>query len=465
MTESYLTQSPAEILAEIVNDQGGSVSHLTSSWAELWGAFYLATVGGSGQPHRTLSVPAMMSAIANDLGGSTSHLTMSEAQLMAVIANEMGADPAVSALNSSFAAMLDGARRGGGAPAPEGPTLSNLIVTPIDGFTAALEVTTDDATGVLYAVAVPDGAAAPSAAQIEAGTDGDDVAADWADSVEVESIGSQEIGPNGLSDGEWVAYVVQKDEDGNYSNVLTQAFELEEEYNYVTALGSKLIAAWDADDLATADGAAVASWADRVGGYALTQGTGSAQPLMDADGIGGGKAVLFDGADDVLTVAGTGVAGLPLNAEVGELWVLCKDLLDPASDTSARYAFSYGSTTTIMRTLRRSVAGGNMRPVFSLQGSNISTTTGNAYNTAKLLRGVFDGANASLYVDGVLAAGPTAPTTPATTNTRIRMGSHPSSAATAFWRGHVAVALILSDPSPEQIADLTAYLKARGGIA
>lgn len=61
---------------------------------------------------------------------------------------------------------------------------------------------------------------------------------------------------------------------------------------------------WLASDLTAADGVAVASWSANVGGVALTQGTGSAQPVMAT--VGGKRYVRFDGVDDMLSGA-TGI--------------------------------------------------------------------------------------------------------------------------------------------------------------
>ena len=59
-----------------------------------------------------------------------------------------------------------------------------------------------------------------------------------------------------------------------------------------------------ADDLAVADGAAVASWPDASGiGNDAAQGTGANQPVLRLNGIGGKPAVEFDGTNDFLTGA------------------------------------------------------------------------------------------------------------------------------------------------------------------
>jgi hypothetical protein len=117
---SELTSSPAELLAEAVNTVAGdsAASALAMSYGELWGAYHSEVVGGA-SPHKTMSIPAMMAGIANELGGSVSHLTSSPAELAAAIANAQGADPAVSALTQSagqLLAAIANSAAGGGAP-------------------------------------------------------------------------------------------------------------------------------------------------------------------------------------------------------------------------------------------------------------------------------------------------------------------------------------------------------------
>lgn len=79
-----------------------------------------------------------------------------------------------------------------------------------------------------------------------------------------------------------------------------------------SALGAALISWRKASDIAGSDGAAVTSWADKVGGRpAATQGTGAKQPVKRTAGILGEAAVEFDGTNDFLqSTAITEVTGL-----------------------------------------------------------------------------------------------------------------------------------------------------------
>jgi hypothetical protein len=61
-----------------------------------------------------------------------------------------------------------------------------------------------------------------------------------------------------------------------------------------------LVALFDADLLALADGAAVSSWNNETGGADATQATGTAQPTVQTNEIGGRKVVRFDGTSDFM---------------------------------------------------------------------------------------------------------------------------------------------------------------------
>ena len=58
---------------------------------------------------------------------------------------------------------------------------------------------------------------------------------------------------------------------------------------------------WWADDLAVADGDPVSAWADRINANSAASSS-TERPTFDADGLGGKPALIFDGANDHLTV-------------------------------------------------------------------------------------------------------------------------------------------------------------------
>jgi hypothetical protein len=60
---------------------------------------------------------------------------------------------------------------------------------------------------------------------------------------------------------------------------------------------ANLVARWSADAITpVADGTAISTWTDSVGGYAATQGTGIRQPLYKVNTLGGKPSLLFNGS-------------------------------------------------------------------------------------------------------------------------------------------------------------------------
>ena len=104
--------------------------------------------------------------------------------------------------------------------------LSNFVVTPAaGGTTASISVNVNSDEGTVYFVVVPSGSAAPSEAQIEAGTDGNDVAATWSGSAAVTAIDTYVVGPLGLTaETDYVAYAVHEDTTPAYSNIVSDDF-------------------------------------------------------------------------------------------------------------------------------------------------------------------------------------------------------------------------------------------------
>ena len=103
--------------------------------------------------------------------------------------------------------------------------LSDLVAIPLaGGTTATLTMSTDVGAGKVYIVIVPSGSAAPTGEQIEAGTDGDDVAATWSGSLDMGTIDSFLVGPSGLTAlTAYDVYATQK-YDGEYSIVQSTSF-------------------------------------------------------------------------------------------------------------------------------------------------------------------------------------------------------------------------------------------------
>jgi len=246
-------------------------------------------------------------------------------------------------------------------------------------------------------------------------------------------------------------------------------------YNPATALGTDLLAWWDADSSywgangnMTLEVDRVTSWKDIIAAYDATQTSGSAaRPTFSATGFNGGPGVSFDGSDDVLTSTTAGLlAVLPVAANASELWTLVQQDALPA-DATARYALAYGATAlTNTRGVGRAVAGGVNRG----RGNTGNGAAANAQNgstvdlsTRHVERWQVQAPAGSsiLSVDGVnegtLSADPTA----ANAVNRLRLGSSANTTAALFWQGQIAVAIVTKALTAAQSAPLQSWLLAR----
>lgn len=230
-------------------------------------------------------------------------------------------------------------------------------------------------------------------------------------------------------------------------------------------LGASLYDMWDAErsgDLALT-GAAVTGWASARNGYPAAQTASNAKPAYGATSFNGRPGVTFDGVDDELTYAGTGV--LPTGAAPGEIWVLA-DQTAVAADAATRSALTYGNATNVARSVRRSVQAGVNRFAGSVgDGAATLSNTNTAVDLSgrHVMRLVVTGTQQRAEVDGLSAAA--SAVVPATAVNRTRLGATSSTTAAGFWSGVLAFAAITDLLSIEEAAQMLAYLKARGGIA
>lgn len=236
-------------------------------------------------------------------------------------------------------------------------------------------------------------------------------------------------------------------------------------YNPRRALGSDLIAWWDADShywgltggMTIATG--ISSWMDIVAGYAATQATGSAQPVFSPAGFNGGPCVSFDGTDDILrTTDATLMAALPSGASPGELWFLGQqDAL--VADTNAKVAFSYGNSTgSGTRALQRAVVTGANRGSGFAEVAKTDAVTD--YSTRHVSRLAVGATAFDLYIDGGAALNQAQ--VPATVNTRLSLGNNGASTPTAnrFWTGSIVTAIV-TKPLTDKAAALKSWLLNR----
>ena len=104
---------------------------------------------------------------------------------------------------------------------------------------------------------------------------------------------------------------------------------------------------WNADSLALADGAAVASWTDSIAGIAATQGTGANRPTYRSMGFFG-PTVQFDGSNDLLTF-GSSIA-VEDNFTIMLVMSTTGDsvVLSSSANGNSRVRINYGSTPGIV---------------------------------------------------------------------------------------------------------------------
>lgn len=227
-------------------------------------------------------------------------------------------------------------------------------------------------------------------------------------------------------------------------------------------LGGSLLGWWDAEQASsmTVSGGTVSSWRDRVAGYDLAQGTVGNQPSFNATSFNSRPSVTFDGTDDYLDLA---PAPFPIAAVPSEIWALVsQDAL--AADATTRDIFGYGGGVNSRRTLRRTInAGANTFTALSGSGgaAALAEVTTPAFTGIHVVRLVQTATDVTAYVDG--GAGVTTAVVPNTSNTRVRMGAR-SDTLSNFFLGKMNTAIVTSLLDASQAAQLTAFLKSRGGI-
>lgn len=230
------------------------------------------------------------------------------------------------------------------------------------------------------------------------------------------------------------------------------------------SLGASLLAYWDAEDASSLSltGSSVNSWTDRKSGYATTQATGGAKPVYSTTSFNGRPGLTFDGVDDTMSM--TGVGALPVGANASEVWVLVEQTALDA-DTTTRGVFAYGgASASNRRSLSRVRPDTVSRARYSVGDGAVGVQvdeTATALNGYKLIRATATGTISTISVNGGTAQSTSV--VPASGNSTIRIGSILSSGN--FWQGQINTVLVTALLSNEQSAQLTQYLKSRGGIA
>jgi hypothetical protein len=225
-------------------------------------------------------------------------------------------------------------------------------------------------------------------------------------------------------------------------------------YDLMTALGSDLIAYWDANraDSFTLQELTVNKWRDLVAGYELLAADPPSSPIYSPDGFNGAPCVTFNGAQWLTSTDAGLMAALPSGSTDSETWVICEQTAAPA-DTTERYIVGWsGSSVTSGRAMSRIVTSGK-----NLVRSR--TGTGAGASNADFAGIDFTGRHilrqqvtpTRTYLDFDWSGSPASvAVVPATTNTRIRFGSIPAAGQGNLWIGSLVAVLITKALSPEK---------------
>lgn len=222
-----------------------------------------------------------------------------------------------------------------------------------------------------------------------------------------------------------------------------------------STLGTAVQFWFDANDVAVADGAAVATWTDKsTFGRNATQATAGAQPVRAASGINGHPAVVFDGVDDMLKTA---VLGAPL-AQPNWLFVVAQ-VVTPR--TAGDYPIVDGADSAGRHVIGLSENAGTLAWYIS-SGTRILATGGapNHLNPHAFVAQL-NSPTSTLSVDGTTVL------SGATTGTHLMaglaLGNRGSDGARAL-NVKIGEVVALDTATPEQAAGVLTYLRQKWGV-
>lgn len=223
---------------------------------------------------------------------------------------------------------------------------------------------------------------------------------------------------------------------------------------------------WDAEraDTLTLVGSAVSEWRSVKNGYAATQAVGGSRPVYSATTLNGRPALITDGLDDELTYAGIG--NFPTGADAGEIWMLAK-YTGLGTDTATKHLAGYGSATTYsgVRSVRRASVS-NVNRATGLMGDGVTNQIAFAPGDCSginVLRIQFGASGVTASRNG--EAGATTAGTAATGLVQVSIGAGPVTAQRLYAPAEINFLAICGPLSTDAAAQMTAFLKARGGIA
>lgn len=227
--------------------------------------------------------------------------------------------------------------------------------------------------------------------------------------------------------------------------------------------GSGLYTAWDPEERASLDlsGGAVSTWRDYVSSYAPTQALGASRPAYAASPFNGRPICTPDGIDDQLTLAGV-PAGIPTGATPFEIWCIWNQTALVA-DTVAKVAIAWGTAGgTGVAALHRVVVGGVNRALLLVGNGSTSITPTNLnvdLSGRHVIRGVVDGVNARVDVDGI--AGAPLAVVPAIGSVRLRLFANSATSVGGFAPGDFSGIFITRLLSSDEAIRMYAFCNRR----
>lgn len=341
-----------------------------------------------------------------------------------------------------------------------GPTLTAASAEAAGSTGVELKVTTSEAGGKIYRyVSAP--ATPPSQANFISGTGSIAFASSY-----VQEAGIQSFLMNGLvPETAYHAHFLHIDATGDAGNVTTVAFTSGSADAWVPSdLGAKLLAWWDAKDIATIEqsAGAVGGWTDKVNGFTLAQATAANKPTYSANGLNGRACVSFDGVSDVLAASGvpwTTSPALPTIAHA-ETWSLVNQAA-PGTDATTRCIFSYGGPISGQQFSVRRIQSGTSNRFAVTNGVATATAPGD-YSGVQIVRGQMSNSS----VKATLGDGSTATSNNATSlqTTRTRMGASANNTAAGFMHGDISVHIVTAPLTVAEANALRNWLKVEGNL-
>jgi hypothetical protein len=216
---------------------------------------------------------------------------------------------------------------------------------------------------------------------------------------------------------------------------------------------------WDASAAATITevSSAVSQWDDRSGGGRhLTQGTSGNRPVKST--FAGRPSILFDGSNDTLARSSFSV-----NSTSMTMWVLGVIL---TGATAAKRLMSFSTGTDYIGTAGGTLTTSNgsaTKFAIHRNSAEIIPTGDYSHNVLSAKLAKFDGTNASIYVNNVLASGPAASTGTFSSNGKLLLSGGDLASSPSFWlKCHVMEAILLKTSiSDADRKKLHAYAQAK----